>query len=173
MYGIDRARIGEAVRKGLGQHSTNNKFGLLGRGALPIQYQTAATRRLNVNIPPSDRHFTQFAPGHAGGMMWNGPAYDPERNLIYTPMMDWPTSVKLAPISKLRGQPGQLCLGTQDSNFGQQDPKSQWGGYLTAGRRQRKDPLTCSASGVYENFGWPIAKSTSRNVQVRLATVCD
>lgn len=65
-------------------------------------------------------------------MMWNGPAYDPELNLIYTPMVDWPTSVKLAPISKLRGQPGQLCLGTQDSNFGQQDPKSQWGGYLTA-----------------------------------------
>jgi hypothetical protein len=58
VYGIDRAWIGEAVRKGLGQHSTNNKFGLLGRGALPIQYQTAATRRLNVNIPPSDRHFT-------------------------------------------------------------------------------------------------------------------
>jgi alcohol dehydrogenase (cytochrome c) len=125
-------RIGEAVRKGLGQQSTNNKFGLVGEGALPIQYQTAATQRLNVNIPLSDRHFTRFAPGQAGGMMWNGPAYDPELNLIYTPMVDWPTSVKLAPISKLRGQPGQLWLGTHDSNFGQQDPKSQWGGYLTA-----------------------------------------
>jgi alcohol dehydrogenase (cytochrome c) len=51
VYGIDRRRIGEAVRKGLGQQSTNNKFGLVGEGALPIQYQTAATRRLNVNIP--------------------------------------------------------------------------------------------------------------------------
>jgi alcohol dehydrogenase (cytochrome c) len=63
-------------------------------------------------------------------MMWNGPAYDPELNLVYTPMVDWPTSVKLAPTSKLK--PSQLWLGTHDSNFGQQDPKSQWGGYLTA-----------------------------------------
>jgi len=131
VYGIDRARIGEAVRKGLGQQSSN-KFELLGEGELPIQYQTAATRRLNVDIPLSDQHFTRFAPGQAGGMVWNGPAYDPELNLIYTPMVDWATSVKLAPASTLTGKPGQPWLGTHDSNFGQQDPKSQWGGYLTA-----------------------------------------
>ena len=130
VYGIDRTRLGGAVGKGLGQQATNNKFGLVGEGALPILYQTAATRRLNVNIPLSDRHFTRFAPGQIGGMMWNGPAYDPELNLIYTPMVDWATSVKLAPTSKLR--PTQLWLGTHDGNFGQQDPKSQWGGYLTA-----------------------------------------
>jgi len=29
-------------------------------------------------------------------------------------------------------QPGHPWLGTHDSNFGQQDPKSQWGGDLTA-----------------------------------------
>jgi len=130
VYGIDRARMGGAVRKGLGQQSTNNKFGLVGEGALSIQYQTAATRRLNVNLPLSDQHFTRFAPGQVGGMMWNGPAYDPKLNLVYTPMVDWATSVKLAPISKLK--PSQLWLGTHDSNFGKQDPKSQWGGYLTA-----------------------------------------
>jgi len=32
--------------------------------------------------------------------------------------------------SKLK--PSELWLGTHDSHFGQQDPKSQWGGYLTA-----------------------------------------
>ena len=122
VYGIDRARIGEAVRKGLGQRSTNNKFGLVGEGALSIQYQTAATRQLNVNIPLSDRHFTRFAPGQVGGMMWNGVTYDPELNLVFTPMVDWPTSVKLAPISKLKSS--QLWLGTHDRNFGHQDPKA-------------------------------------------------
>lgn len=132
VYGIDRARIGESLHNGLGQQSTDNKFGLVGEGALRIQYQTAATRRLNVNVPLNDRHFTRFAPGQAGGMMWNGPAYDPELNMVYTPMVDWPSSVKLAPTSKLKGQPGQLWLGTHDSNFGQQDPQSKWGGYLTA-----------------------------------------
>jgi hypothetical protein len=35
------------------------------------------------------------------------------------------------------------------------------------------DRPTSSASRVYQNFGWPIAKSTSRNVQVKVATVCD
>jgi glucose dehydrogenase len=65
-------------------------------------------------------------------MVWNGPAYHPELNLIYTAMVDWATSVKLAPVSTLTGQPGHPWLGTHDSNFGQQDPKSQWGGDLTA-----------------------------------------
>jgi len=131
VYGIDRARISEVTHKGLGQQSAN-KFGLLGEGELPIQYQTAATRRLNVNVSFSDRQFTHFAPGQGGGIVWNGPAYHPELNLIYTPMVDWASSVKLAPISTLKGQPGQPWLGTHDSNFGKQDPKSQWGGYLTA-----------------------------------------
>jgi alcohol dehydrogenase (cytochrome c) len=131
VYGIDRARIREVVHKRPGQQPPN-KFGLLGEGELPIQYQTAATRRLNVNAQFSDQQFTRFAPGQGGGMVWNGPAYHPELNLIYTPMVDWASSVKLAPISTLKGQPGQPWLGTHDSNFGKQDPKSQWGGYLTA-----------------------------------------
>jgi alcohol dehydrogenase (cytochrome c) len=131
VYGIDRARIGEVVRKGLGGPSSS-KFGLLGEGELPIQYQTAATRRLNVDVPLNDQQFTRFAPGQGGGMVWNGPAYHPELNLIYTAMVDWATSVKLAPVSTLTGQPGHPWLGTHDSNFGQQDPKSQWGGDLTA-----------------------------------------
>ena len=131
VYGIDRARIGEVVRKGLGGPSSS-KFGLLGEGELPIQYQTAATRRLNVDVPLNDQQFTRFAPGQGGGMVWNGPAFHPELNLIYTAMVDWATSVKLAPVSTLTGQPGHPWLGTHDSNFGQQDPKSQWGGDLTA-----------------------------------------
>jgi glucose dehydrogenase len=152
VYGIDRARIGEAVRKGLGQQSTDNKFGLVGKGALSIQYQAAATRLLNVNIPLSEQHFTRFAPRQVGGMMWNGPAYDPESNLIYTPMVDWPTSVKLASISKLR--PSELWLGTHDSNFRQQDPKSQWGGYLTAlDAAQRRYPLASAHTDAADQRG--------------------
>ena len=40
-------------------------------------------------------------------------------------------------------------------------------------RYRSADCATCSASGVYQNFGWSIAKSKSRNVQVKLVTVCN
>jgi alcohol dehydrogenase (cytochrome c) len=130
VYGIDRARIAAAAVKAAGQQPTNSKFGLAGEGALSIEYHTAATRLLNVDVPLSDQHFTRFAPGQVGGMMWNGPAYDPESNLVFTPMVDWATTVKLAPISKLK--PSPLWLGTHDGNFGAQDPKRKWSGYLTA-----------------------------------------
>ncbi len=62
-------------------------------------------------------------------MVWNGPAYHPELNLIYTAMVDWATSVKLAPVSSAdRSSPSHpLWLGTHDSNFGQQDPKKPMG----------------------------------------------
>jgi alcohol dehydrogenase (cytochrome c) len=130
VYGIDRQRIGGAARKAPGQESSGGKPGSAGEGAMPILYKTAGTRLLNVNIPLSDEHPTQFAPGQVGGMMWNGPAYDPKLNLVFTPMVDWATSVKLAPTSTIK--PSVIWLGTADGNFGQQAPKSEWGGYLTA-----------------------------------------
>jgi alcohol dehydrogenase (cytochrome c) len=132
VYGIDRALIDEAVRQGINQQSDDTKFGLVGEGGLSIQYQVAATRLLNINVPFSDEHFTRYAPGQAGGTAWYGPAYNPSLNLVFTGMMDWASSVKLAPLPLSDLMPNQLWMGSHDGNFGQQDPKSKWGGYLTA-----------------------------------------
>jgi alcohol dehydrogenase (cytochrome c) len=35
----------------------------------------------------------RFCPGSSGGSEWNGPAYDPDVNLIITGEMDWCTTV--------------------------------------------------------------------------------
>lgn len=104
-----------------------------GPGTLVIRYRTPVTRRFNVRVPLSSTHFTRFAPGSQGGVEWSGPAYLPALNLIVAPAIDWPTSVKLAPLSKiLQGKPGQPWSGAHDNGFGRQDPASRWGGYLTA-----------------------------------------
>lgn len=131
LYGIERSRIAAAKKSGR-KADGDSKFGLAGPNALSIRYQTPVTRRFNVNTPLSDKKFTRFAPGSQGGMEWNGPAYNPLLNLVYTPVTDWPTAVKLAPLSKMKGKSGQAWSGAHDNGFGRFDPKSNWGGYLTA-----------------------------------------
>jgi len=101
--------------------------------ALQILFQTPVTRRFNTETPFNTRTFTRFAPGSQGGVEWNGPAYNPETNFIYTPAIDWPTAVKLAPRSELiNKKKGDSWSGAHDGGFGKLDPPTSWGGYLTA-----------------------------------------
>lgn len=100
-------------------------------GTMPILYSTPVTRRFNVSQRLSESKFTRFAPGPQGGVEWNGPAYDPNSNLVLTPAIDWPSSVKLAPAKAILGaKPGQAWAGSHDGGFGTMD--KVWGGYLTA-----------------------------------------
>ncbi len=134
LYGIDRRKIIEAAsgQNAGSQNLDGSVFGADGPSAFSIVYQTPFTRRLHTFVPLNDQSFTRFAPGTQGGMEWNGPAYDPDLNLVYTPATDWPTSIKLAPPPNLKGQTGKPWTGAYDKGFGHQDPKSRWGGYLTA-----------------------------------------
>ena len=98
---------------------------------MSILYSTPVTRRLNVDAPLNSKVSTRFAPGSQGGMEWNGPCYDPDSNLIFTPATDWPVSVKLAPKAKIIAtKDGEVWSGASDDSFGTKD--KQWGGYLTA-----------------------------------------
>ncbi|MGE5111996.1 MAG: pyrroloquinoline quinone-dependent dehydrogenase [Acidobacteriaceae bacterium] len=99
---------------------------------LKSKYQTIATTRKNVSAPLNDTKFTRFCPGSQGGAEWNGPAYSPQQNLVYVPEIDWCTSVKLAPLSAMKGAPGKPWNGSYDSSFGKQDPVEQWRGWVTA-----------------------------------------
>jgi alcohol dehydrogenase (cytochrome c) len=99
---------------------------------LESKYQTVATTRENVDAPLSDARFTRFCPGSQGGAEWNGPAYSPQQNLVYVPEIDWCTSVKLAPMSAMKGAPGKPWAGSHDSSFGTQDPVAKWRGWVTA-----------------------------------------
>ncbi len=132
LYGFDRTQITAAVKANKQPASAEGVSGAAGPGALSMLYQTPVTRRFNTHATFNDKSFTRFAPGTQGGMEWNGPAYDPVLNLVYTPATDWPSSVKLAPLRSLKGQTGMPWTGAYDKSFGRQDPKSLWGGYLTA-----------------------------------------
>jgi alcohol dehydrogenase (cytochrome c) len=63
--------------------------------ALQLISQTATTTRSNVNVPLSRTHPTRFCPGIQGGNEWNGAAYSPQTNSLYTGAVDWCANVQL------------------------------------------------------------------------------
>ncbi|MDQ6769732.1 MAG: PQQ-binding-like beta-propeller repeat protein, partial [Gemmatimonadota bacterium] len=65
--------------------------------ALTLQLisQTPTTTRLNANVPLSRTHSTHFCPGIQGGAEWNGAAYSPQTNSLYTAAVDWCANVQL------------------------------------------------------------------------------
>lgn len=126
LYGIDRSRVhldaSVDAREKLAPES------------LVIRYRAATTTRENLDTLLSPDRSTRFCPGSQGGTEWNGPAFHPGLNLVFVNATDWCTSVKLANIDTLRGQPGMPWTGSADPKaaFGQQDPKEKWGGWLSA-----------------------------------------
>jgi len=97
-------------------------------------FQTPVTRRENVDTPLSAKT-TRFCPGTQGGSEWNGPAYSPQTNLLYTGSVDWCVSVRIADPKKVASVAlGQPWSGSADEKnlFGEFDPKSQWGGWVHA-----------------------------------------
>jgi PQQ-dependent dehydrogenase (methanol/ethanol family) len=86
-----------------------NKDGLLSvldRGALasgaelgarlPTLFQSPTTTRENVDVPLSRNARVRFCPGIQGGNEWNGPAFHPALNTLYTGAVDWCANVQLA-----------------------------------------------------------------------------
>jgi alcohol dehydrogenase (cytochrome c) len=97
-------------------------------------YTTAITTRENVDTPLTPQG-TRFCPGSQGGSEWNGPAYAPPTNLLYTGTVDWCTTVQVADPEKVASVPaGQPWSGSADeaNAFGKMDPKEKWGGWVTA-----------------------------------------
>lgn len=77
----------------------------------------------------------RFCPGTQGGSEWNGPAYDPHNNLIFTGAVQWCSTVTLAPSSQTDATPFfQVWTGNADSQqpFGTQDPVSAFAGWVYA-----------------------------------------
>ena len=51
----------------------------------------------------------RVCPGLLGGLEWNGPAYNPGTNLLYTPAVDWCTT--FVAFEDVRHIPGQAVHG--------------------------------------------------------------
>jgi alcohol dehydrogenase (cytochrome c) len=94
------------------------------------------TRIENVDAPFAPDKAVRFCPGASGGSEWNGPAYDPDTNLIITGEVDWCTTVKRQSDEQLQDAPtGGAWFGNAMRNpfnlFGKQD-QNFWGGWVYA-----------------------------------------
>jgi alcohol dehydrogenase (cytochrome c) len=94
-------------------------------------YRTAVTTQENVDAPLTEQG-TRFCPGVNGGVEWNGPAYSPAENLLFVNGIDWCTTVKKGPPSKLKNQRGLPWTGSAELRhpFGRPDDARR--GWLTA-----------------------------------------
>ena len=63
---------------------------------LPTIFQSATTTRENVDVPLSRTERVRFCPGIQGGNEWNGAAFHPALNTLYTGAVDWCANVQLA-----------------------------------------------------------------------------
>jgi alcohol dehydrogenase (cytochrome c) len=98
------------------------------------RYVTPITTQENVAAPLTASG-TRFCPGTQGGSEWNGPAYSPQTNLIYTGTVDWCATVKIADPKKVASVSyGQPWSGSADEKnaFGTFDPNERWGGWIMA-----------------------------------------
>jgi len=97
-------------------------------------YRTKITTVSNETAPLTATG-TRFCPGTQGGVEWNGPAYSPQTNLVYTGAVDWCSTVRVADDAKVRSvSQGQPWSGSADEKemFGKMDPQSRWAGWLYA-----------------------------------------
>jgi alcohol dehydrogenase (cytochrome c) len=102
-----------------------------------LLYRMPVTRIENADKTFSTDTAVHFCPGSVGGAEWNGPAYDPETNLILVGEVDWCTTVTLqAPEQLQKTAPGTPWSGEDSMNpfetWGKQDPFGDFAGWLYA-----------------------------------------
>jgi alcohol dehydrogenase (cytochrome c) len=95
------------------------------------------TRIENADAPFSVGKPVHFCPGSTGGGEWNGAAYDPQTNLIFTGEVDWCTTVTLQTKKQIQetavGQPwsGEASINPYNV-WGKPDPFGDWAGWVYA-----------------------------------------
>lgn len=100
------------------------------------RFRTVVTTITNADAPITAAG-TRFCPGTRGGSEWNGPAYDPTRDLVYTGEVDWCSTVRMAPPAEVRAVPdGRAWTGMKSDDpsetYGVSDPVARWAGRVAA-----------------------------------------
>lgn len=96
-----------------------------------VVYRKPVTTVFNAEAPMTAQG-TRFCPGSQGGAEWNGAAFDPADNLIFTGEVDWCTTVRAVSAASLVSAPlGQPWSGATEG-FGRQDDPKRWSGWMTA-----------------------------------------
>ena len=102
-----------------------------------LLYRTPVDRIENAEQPFAIDKAVHFCPGTVGGAEWNGPAYDPQNNLIFVGEVDWCATVKLQPGQQLQkvklGSPwsGMATLNPYHT-YGTPDSLGKWAGWVYA-----------------------------------------
>lgn len=100
---------------------------------LTLLSQTPTTTRLNTDIPLSRDRTTHFCPGIVGGNEWNGAAYSPLTNALYTGSVDWCANVQLKRDTVTIPTAAQgFWLGAETPMDKLQDPPANARGWVTA-----------------------------------------
>ena len=102
-----------------------------------LLYRQPVTRMENEDAPFVVGKPVHFCPGSVGGAEWNGPAYDPQLNLVFIGEVEWCTTVTLMPAEKIAATaPGQPWSGEASINpfntWGKADPTFDWAGWTYA-----------------------------------------
>lgn len=102
-----------------------------------LLYRSPVTRMQNADETFATNKSVHFCPGSVGGAEWNGPAYDPQTNLVLVGEVDWCTTVKLQTAKQIADiKVGTPWSGEDSANpfdtWGKQDPFGRWGGWLYA-----------------------------------------
>jgi alcohol dehydrogenase (cytochrome c) len=108
--------------------ATGGKDGIvrvLDRDTHNVVFQTPVTTLENADQPVTTTPI-RVCPGVLGGLEWNGPAYNPATNLLYTPAVDWCTTFMA--FNEVRHIPGKLYMG---GTFNL-DPPAKAQGWITA-----------------------------------------
>ena len=96
---------------------------------LPTIFQSATTTRENVAVPLSRTARVRFCPGIQGGNEWNGAAFHPPLNTLYTGAVDWCANVQLADEPAVPSA-GAIWFGSAIGEI--QGPASEAKGWITA-----------------------------------------
>ncbi len=96
---------------------------------LPILFQVPTTTRENVDVPLSRTEPVRFCPGTQGGSEWNGAAFHPGLNLLYTGAVDWCATVQLQQEPEVPS-PGTIWFGAAVGNV--QESSDTARGWLSA-----------------------------------------
>jgi PQQ-dependent dehydrogenase (methanol/ethanol family) len=97
---------------------------------LPLLYQSPTTTRENIDVPLSRTAPVRFCPGILGGNEWNGAAFDPGLNSLFTGSVDWCASVQLQ-TEPVVPAAGEIWFGNTDP-ASIQGPPDEAKGWVTA-----------------------------------------
>jgi alcohol dehydrogenase (cytochrome c) len=115
---LDRSALGSA-------QASSTELG----ARLPTIFQSPTTRRENVDVPLSRTARVRFCPGIQGGNEWNGAAFHPTLNTLYTGAVDWCANVQLADTPTVPSA-GAIWFGSAIGEIGV--PASEAKGWITA-----------------------------------------